>query len=65
MNLCTIVATLVKEFTWGVAEGRGEGEVPDTDYSSLFSRPMPGARVRWERRAKTEQVGDGLAGEDE
>jgi len=65
VNLCTIVATLVKEFTWGVAEGRGEGEVPDTDYSSLFSRPMPGARVRWERRAKTEQVGDGLAGEDE
>ncbi|PVH77869.1 cytochrome P450 [Cadophora sp. DSE1049] len=52
VNLCTIVATLVREFSWSVAEGRGVGEVPGTDYSSLFSRPMPGARVAWERRVK-------------
>ena len=54
VNLCTIVATLIREFKWEVAEGRGPGEVPNTDYSSLFSRPMPGARVRWERRARKE-----------
>ncbi|KAK0122072.1 Lanosterol 14-alpha-demethylase [Cadophora gregata] len=46
VNLCTIVGTLVREFRWSV------DEVPRTDYSSLFSRPMPGARVRWERRVK-------------
>ncbi|KAH7327245.1 cytochrome P450 sterol 14 alpha-demethylase [Rhexocercosporidium sp. MPI-PUGE-AT-0058] len=34
VNLLTIVGTLV----------------PRTDYSSLFSRPMAGARVGWERR---------------
>ncbi|KAJ5906101.1 uncharacterized protein N7473_003017 [Penicillium subrubescens] len=48
LNLDVIVATLVREFRFFNAEGR-EG-VPETDYSSLFSRPMQPATVRWERR---------------
>ncbi|KAJ5460764.1 uncharacterized protein N7458_002316 [Penicillium daleae] len=48
LNLDVIVATLVKEFRFYNPEDR-EG-VPETDYSSLFSRPMQPATVRWERR---------------
>ncbi|KAL2061273.1 hypothetical protein VTL71DRAFT_7546 [Oculimacula yallundae] len=52
VNLMTVVATLVREFRWSLVDGKGEGEgsVPETDYSSMFSRPMPGSRIRWERR---------------
>nr|AIF79453.1 CYP51A [Rhynchobrunnera orthospora] len=51
VNLLTIVSTLVREFKWSlVEEGGEEGKVPKTDYTSMFSRPMPGSRVRWERR---------------
>ncbi|OQE46375.1 hypothetical protein PENCOP_c001G07774 [Penicillium coprophilum] len=49
LNLEVIVATLVREFRFFNPEGR-EG-VPDTDYSSLFSRPMQPATVRWEARS--------------
>lgn len=48
MNLVVIVATLVREFRFSNPEGR-EG-VPETDYSSLFSRPMHPATVQWVRR---------------
>ncbi|CEO60839.1 Putative Cytochrome P450 [Penicillium brasilianum] len=48
LNLDVIVATLVREFRFFNPEDR-EG-VPETDYSSLFSRPMQPATVRWERR---------------
>ncbi|KAJ5168802.1 uncharacterized protein N7482_004396 [Penicillium canariense] len=48
LNLDIIVATLVRNFRFYNPEDR-EG-VPETDYSSLFSRPMPHATVRWERR---------------
>ncbi|CDM34582.1 hypothetical protein DTO013E5_5072 [Penicillium roqueforti] len=49
LNLEVIVATLVREFKFFNPEGM-EG-VPDTDYSSLFSRPMQPATVRWEVRS--------------
>ncbi|KAJ5856408.1 Cytochrome P450 [Penicillium soppii] len=48
LNLGVIVATLVREFRFFNPEGR-EG-VPETDYSSLFSRPIQPATVRWEVR---------------
>lgn len=47
VNLGAIVATLVREFRF--FEG---GEVPETDYASMFSRPKQPARVRWERRRR-------------
>ncbi|KAJ6095701.1 hypothetical protein N7486_006447 [Penicillium sp. IBT 16267x] len=48
MNLAVIVATLVREFRFYNPEDRVG--VPETDYSSLFSRPVQPATVRWERR---------------
>ncbi|KAJ5914162.1 hypothetical protein N7504_003045 [Penicillium tannophilum] len=48
MNLAVIVATLVREFKFYNPEDRVG--VPETDYSSLFSRPVQPATVRWERR---------------
>ncbi|KAJ5225891.1 hypothetical protein N7468_007116 [Penicillium chermesinum] len=48
LNLQVIVATLVREFRFYNPEDR-KG-VPETDYASLFSRPMQPATVRWERR---------------
>ncbi|KAJ5089861.1 hypothetical protein N7532_008545 [Penicillium argentinense] len=50
LNLTVIVATLVRNFRFFNPEDR-EG-VPETDYSSLFSRPMKPATVRWERRGE-------------
>ncbi|KAJ5329741.1 hypothetical protein N7452_010131 [Penicillium brevicompactum] len=49
LNLEVIVATLVREFKFFNVEGK-EG-VPETDYSSLFSRPIQPATVRWEVRS--------------
>ncbi|KAJ5832840.1 hypothetical protein N7474_001151 [Penicillium riverlandense] len=49
LNLEVIVATLVRHFRFYNVDGRVG--VPETDYSSLFSRPMQPATVRWERRA--------------
>ncbi|KAJ5595187.1 uncharacterized protein N7459_001395 [Penicillium hispanicum] len=48
LNLAVIVATLVRNFRFYNPEDRLG--VPETDYSSLFSRPMQPATVRWERR---------------
>jgi sterol 14-demethylase len=48
VNLGTIVATLVRHFKFSTLDGNKT--VPATDYSSLFSRPMQPAYVRWERR---------------
>ncbi|KAJ5619874.1 hypothetical protein N7510_003858 [Penicillium lagena] len=49
LNLEVIVATLVRHFRFYNVDGRVG--VPETDYSSLFSRPMQPATVRWELRA--------------
>ncbi|KAJ5984102.1 hypothetical protein N7481_006201 [Penicillium waksmanii] len=50
LNLTVIVATMVRNFRFYNPEDR-EG-VPETDYSSLFSRPMQPSTVRWERRGE-------------
>ena len=50
-QLQTILATLIREFKFYNIKGK-EGEVVGTDYSSLFSRPLSPAIVRWERREK-------------
>ncbi|OQD83576.1 hypothetical protein PENANT_c016G06428 [Penicillium antarcticum] len=49
LNLEVIVAMMVRRFRFFNPEG--VEEVPDTDYSSLFSRPMQPANVRWEVRS--------------
>ncbi|KAI9819036.1 MAG: Lanosterol 14-alpha-demethylase [Thelocarpon impressellum] len=51
VQLATILATMVREFRLTNVAGRED--VPCTDYSSLFSRPMGPAIVNWERRAKS------------
>lgn len=48
LNLGVIVSTLVRNFKFENMEGR-KG-VPGTDYSSLFSKPMMPATIRWTRR---------------
>ena len=48
MNLAVIISTLVRNFTFHNLEGK-EG-VPETDFSSLFSRPMLSSYIQWERR---------------
>lgn len=57
VQLGTVVASLVRLMKFENPEGR-KGVV-ETDYSSLFSRPMAPARVRWEKRG----TGKGGAGE--
>lgn len=47
LQLQTILATLMREFRFRNLDGRSG--VVNTDYSSLFSRPMAPAVVRWER----------------
>lgn len=48
LNLGVIIATLVRGFRFYTLDG--QMTVPETDYSSLLSRPKQPARVRWERR---------------
>ncbi|RDL35858.1 Uncharacterized protein BP5553_06470 [Venustampulla echinocandica] len=48
VNLGVIISTLVRNFKFENLEGK-KG-VPDTDFTSLFSRPMLGSYIRWERR---------------
>ncbi|CAF3510874.1 Sterol 14-alpha demethylase [Fusarium graminearum] len=50
VNLGVIVATLVRNFRLSTIDGRPG--VPETDYTSLFSRPAQPAFIRWERRKK-------------
>ena len=52
VQLGTIQATMVRLLTVRNLEGK-ETQIPATDYSSLFSRPMaPASVVKWERRAE-------------
>lgn len=48
VNLVTIISTMVRHFKFNTVDGRSW--VPPTDYTSLFSRPMQPAEIRWERR---------------
>jgi sterol 14-demethylase len=50
VQLQTITATVVREFRFRNPEG--VTGVVGTDYSSLFSRPLSPAVVKWERREK-------------
>jgi sterol 14alpha-demethylase len=50
LQLGTITAAMVREFKFRLPAG---AKIPDTDYSSLFSRPLAkGADIEWERRKK-------------
>ncbi|KAI9046285.1 cytochrome P450 [Aspergillus affinis] len=49
LNLAVIVATLVRNIKLFNVDGR-KG-VPETDYSSLFSGPVKGVKIGWERRS--------------
>ncbi|KAM0263361.1 hypothetical protein ACHAQJ_001217 [Trichoderma viride] len=49
LNLGVITATLVRHFRFHTLDGRAV--VPETDYSSLLSRPMESSVVRWTRRS--------------
>ncbi|KIW01684.1 uncharacterized protein PV09_06865 [Verruconis gallopava] len=49
LQMQTIIATLVKEFKFSLDPKK---PFPKTDYSSLFSRPLPPAMLIWERRNK-------------
>ncbi|KAI6778071.1 Eburicol 14-alpha-demethylase-like protein [Emericellopsis cladophorae] len=48
LNLSVIVATLIREFKFFTMDG--SRTVPETDYTSLFSRPVQPSELRWERR---------------
>jgi sterol 14-demethylase len=48
VNLITIMATMVRLFKFKNVDG--SNKVVETDYSSLFSRPMEPAVIAWERR---------------
>lgn len=50
VQLQAITATVIRDFTWQNADG--SKEVVGTDYSSLFSRPLSPAVIKWERREK-------------
>ena len=52
VQLGTVVASLVRLMKFANPEGRVG--VVETDFSSLFSRPMAPAVVRWEKRAAAE-----------
>ncbi len=49
VQLQTILAILIREMKFFNVKGK-EGELVGTDYSSLFSRPLQPAVVRWVRR---------------
>jgi len=48
VQLQTILACMVRTFTFKNVDG--SNSVVDTDYSSLFSRPLSPALISWERR---------------
>jgi sterol 14alpha-demethylase len=48
LNLATIILTMVRNLELATLDGTSR--VPATDYTSLFSRPVPSAEIRWERR---------------
>lgn len=47
-QLTTMIATIVRLLQWEQVNPRAP--VPDTDYSSMFSRPMHPATVKWRKR---------------
>lgn len=49
LQLTIIVAIMVRRFRFWNAKGK-EAVVVDTDYSSMFARPLEPAKVTWERR---------------
>ncbi|KAK7403070.1 Lanosterol 14-alpha-demethylase [Neonectria punicea] len=49
VNLGTIINTMVRNFKLNTMDGKTG--VPATDYTSLFSRPVKDAFIRWERRS--------------
>ncbi|KAK8004495.1 hypothetical protein PG990_002304 [Apiospora arundinis] len=55
VNLQTIVATFVREMRFAVCE-EWEGEVPETDYSSMFSKPEAPSVVEWTRRNNSKKA---------
>jgi sterol 14-demethylase len=50
VQLVTITATMVREFK--LRNAGGGKEIVETDYASLFSRPIAPAVIEWERREK-------------
>jgi sterol 14-demethylase len=50
VQLVTITATMVREFK--LRNVGGGKEIVETDYASLFSRPIAPAVIEWERREK-------------
>lgn len=48
VNLSTIIATMVRNFTFSTMDG--SDRVPEADYSSLFSGPKKPSVIRWARR---------------
>lgn len=50
VQLQTILVSLVREFKFENVKGKN---VPGTDYSSLFSRPLAPAVISWARREKS------------
>nr|AKA94166.1 lanosterol 14-alpha-demethylase [Zymoseptoria tritici] len=53
VQLQTITATMVRDFKFYNVDG--SDNVVGTDYSSLFSRPLSPAVVKWERREEKEE----------
>ncbi|KAJ4424850.1 Lanosterol 14-alpha-demethylase [Gnomoniopsis sp. IMI 355080] len=51
LQLQTITATVVRLFKFSNVDG-SVGKVPGTDYSSLFSKALEPAKIRWEQREK-------------
>lgn len=51
LQLQTITATVVRLFRFSNVDG-STGNVPGTDYSSLFSKALEPAKIRWEQREK-------------
>jgi len=50
VQLQTILGTLIRDFKFVTPDG--SDKIVETDYSSLFSRPLSPAVVKWERREK-------------
>ncbi|CAK1362688.1 Eburicol 14-alpha-demethylase [Cercospora beticola] len=48
VQLTTILATMVRLLDWEQVDPKAD--VPKTDYSSMFSRPMHPATIRWRKR---------------
>lgn len=51
LQLQTIVANMVRLFKFRNPDG-STGKTVDTDYASLFSKPLEPAEIRWEKREK-------------